>query len=124
MDSCMFIYSIEDLSAKGDAVRARFAMFADQLVASPLVELECRVGPLRDGNAILLRRFERAFARVRMLDMSPAVYRQAATVRARYGTKAMDSLHLATAQVHECDSLWTNDLRLQNAAGGLAIETF
>ncbi len=55
-----------------------------------------------------------------MLDMPEIVYLQAAEIRARFGLKTPDALHLACAQHHRCDALWTNDDRLARASHGLA----
>ncbi|MBK9656698.1 MAG: PIN domain-containing protein [Rhodanobacteraceae bacterium] len=43
-----------------------------------------------------------------------------AHLRARFALKPPDALHLACAQFHGCDELWTNDARLAQAAHGLA----
>jgi predicted nucleic acid-binding protein len=40
-------------------------------------------------------------------------------VRARFGLKPPDALHLACAQHHGCDELWTNDERLTRAGHGM-----
>jgi predicted nucleic acid-binding protein len=48
------------------------------------------------------------------------MYLQAAQLRARFGLKTPDALHLACAQHHGCDALWTNDGRLAQASHGLA----
>jgi len=42
-------------------------------------------------------------------------------LRARFGLKTSDALHLATAQRHGCIALWTNDDRLASAAHRLAV---
>ncbi|WP_018912963.1 PIN domain-containing protein [Thiomonas sp. FB-6] len=55
------------------------------------------------------------------LAMPEEVYLQAAQLRARFGLKSPDALHLATAITHDCRALWTADGRLQRAAGALAV---
>jgi predicted nucleic acid-binding protein len=52
--------------------------------------------------------------------MPDEVYFEAAQLRARFGLKTPDALHLATAQHHRCDALWTNDDRLAQVSHGLA----
>jgi uncharacterized protein len=52
--------------------------------------------------------------------MPEPVYLQAAELRARFGVKTPDALHLACAQYHRCEALWTNDDRLSQASFGLA----
>jgi predicted nucleic acid-binding protein len=55
------------------------------------------------------------------LDLPEQVYLQAAQLRARFGLKTPDALHLACAQYHRYDALWTNDDRLAQASQGLAL---
>ncbi|WIG54259.1 MAG: hypothetical protein OJF61_000045 [Rhodanobacteraceae bacterium] len=60
------------------------------------------------------------FATFTGLPISEPVYLQAAHLRARFGLKTPDALHLACAQHHRCEALWTNDNRLARASHGLA----
>jgi uncharacterized protein len=87
-----------------------------------LVLLECLVAPIRDGNLVLQQYYEHAFAQLEVLPLSTAVFTQAAHLRARFGLKTPDALHLACAQHHGCTALWTNDDRLAQAAHGLAVK--
>jgi predicted nucleic acid-binding protein len=116
------IYAVEDDGARGDAVRRRLAEAADAVVAiSPLVTLECLVGPLREENLGLHDHYVRAFKQFRLLPLEPEHYVRAAELRARHGIRTPDALHLAAAQLYGCDQLWTNDNRLSSAAGGLSV---
>jgi len=47
----------------------------------------------------------------------------ATELRARHRLRTPDALHLATALSHGCQSLITNDRRLSQAAGDLAIRS-
>lgn len=91
------------------------------VAVSPLVKLECLVGPERSGNLALQRYHEEGLAQFQLLDMPEQVYLLAAALRARFSLKTPDALHLATAQFHGCQALWTNDDRLATAACGLAV---
>jgi predicted nucleic acid-binding protein len=122
LDSCIVVYAVEDDGARGDAVRRRLAEAADDVVAiSPLVTLECLVGPLREENLGLHDHYVRALQQFRQLPLEPEHYVRAAELRARYGIRTPDALHLAAAQLYGCDQLWTNDNRLSSAAGGLSV---
>lgn len=122
LDSCIVIYAVEDDGARGNAVRQRLAESADTVVAiSPLVTLECLVGPLRDENLGLHDHYLRAFDQFHRLPLNEEQYIRAAELRARYELRTPDALHLAAAQMHGCDQLWTNDSRLAAAAHGLAV---
>jgi predicted nucleic acid-binding protein len=122
LDSCIVIYAVEDDGARGDAVRGRLVEAADAVVAiSPLVTLECLVGPLREENLGLHDHYVRALRQFRQLPLEPEHYVRAAELRARHGIRTPDALHLAAAQLYGCDQLWTNDNRLSSAAGGLSV---
>lgn len=92
---------------------ARFAI-------SPLVKLECLVGPIRRADAMLQDARADLFEVFETLSMPEQVYLRAARFRARFGLKTPDALHLARAQHHRCEALWTNDDRLQHVSHGLA----
>jgi uncharacterized protein len=122
LDTCLLIYVIEDVPEQGARVRNAMAAQAQmQFAISPLVKLECLVGPMRDGNLVLQRYYEQALIQLRLLDLSDAVFTQAAQLRARFNLKTPDALHLACAQHHGCTALWTNDERLAEAAYGLSL---
>jgi len=97
-----------------EASKARFGV-------SPLVKCECLVGPIKRGDPVLERVYTELFDRLASLAMPEPVYLQAARLRAHFGLRTPDALHLACAQYHGCDALWTNDDRLTQAAHGLAL---
>lgn len=122
LDSCVVIYAVEDHGARGDEVRRRLIESTDVVVAiSPLVILECLVGPLREENLVLHDHYVRALRQFRLLPLEPEHYVRAAELRARHGIRTPDALHLAAAQLHGCDQLWTNDNRMAAAASGLSV---
>src|SRR5207302_1299580 len=87
---------------------------------SPLVKCECLVGPIKRGDPVLQRAYADMFELFVALAMPEPVFLQAAQLRGRFGLKTPDALHLACAQYHRCDALWTNDDRLTQASHGLA----
>jgi uncharacterized protein len=121
LDSCICIYAVEQASVFHDQViSALKANSEKQFAISPLVIAECLVGPLKSGNSFVAQDYEALFARLTVLDLNEAVFRQAAQIRERNQLKMPDALHLACAQFHGCDALWTNNDRLNLASGGLA----
>ena len=86
----------------------------DQIAVSDLSRLECRIKPVRTGDAASLTQFDAFFARpdVQRVPLSTAVYDRATLLRATYNFKLGDSLHLAAAIEAGCDLLLTNDHRL------------
>lgn len=122
VDACLLIYAFESHPRYGDVVRDLFARAAPgSLAISPLVQLECLVGPIKTGNQVLQRHYEQGLRRLVQLPLPEPVFLQAANARARFGLRTPDAIHLAAAQYHRCVALWTNDGRLNQAAHGLAV---
>jgi uncharacterized protein len=86
---------------------------------SPLVKCECLVGPIKRGDPVLQRAYVDLFHQFQSLDMPEPVCLLAAQLRGQFGLRTPDALHLACAQHHGCDALWTNDDRLAQASHGL-----
>jgi predicted nucleic acid-binding protein len=87
----------------------------ETFVAIELVRMECLVGPIKTSAAAVLADFMAFFAApdLAVLSISTAVAHRAATIRATYGFRPMDSLHLATAAEHGCGLFLTNDVQLR-----------
>lgn len=121
LDACLVIYLAEGHPAWGEAVASAMAQAGEARFAiSPLVKCECLVGPMKRGDPVLQRTYEELFELFVPLAMPEPVYLQAAQLRARFGLKTPDALHLACAQHHRCSALWTNDERLSQVSHGLA----
>lgn len=113
LDSCIVIYLVEKHPLFYSPLDQKFReQGASGFSISPLVVLECLVGPLKQNDATLQARFESFFAVVVQLPNDETVFRKAAELRARFGIKTPDALHLATAEHYGCTRLWTNDDRL------------
>jgi len=122
LDSCLVIYFIEQHPRFGPMInRAIESHLGTQFCISPLVELECLVVPLRQGNQALIARYEMFFQDYARLEINADIYRKAAQLRAAHGIKTPDALHLATAQYHVCTGFWTNDERLDTIAERMAV---
>ncbi|MBS0457714.1 MAG: PIN domain-containing protein [Proteobacteria bacterium] len=121
LDACLVIYLAERHVRWGKLVADAMDEFPDvDFVISPLVKLECLVVPIRRADLVVQRAFADVFEPFGTLAMPESVYLQAAQLRARFGLKTPDALHLACAQHHRCQALWTNDNRLAQASHGLA----
>jgi predicted nucleic acid-binding protein len=122
LDACVVIYIHERHPVYAQRILEKMeAQTSTRFAISPLVKLECLVGPMRSGNLVLQRGYEIGLEKFLQLDMPEDMYMQAAALRARFGLKTPDALHLACAQHHGCTALWTNDDRLTKAAHGLAV---
>ena len=122
LDTCLVIYALELPGSAGLAVRQKMADHTEQEFAiSPLVVMECLVGPVKSRDLHLRAWYQRyldTFVSV-PLDVSVAV--RAAELRADFGLKTADALHLAAAIESGCSELWTNDRRLSGAVGEFAV---
>ncbi len=120
LDSCLLIYAYENNPQYGASVRTALSKEPPEKIAiSPLTKMECLVKPIKTGNLVVQRYYEESFESFSWLPMSDAVYELATLLRARFNLKTPDALHLACAQHHRCDALWTNDDRLTQAGHGL-----
>ncbi len=88
---------------------------------SPLVKCECLVGPIKRGDAVLRESYLAFFDNFAQLALPEAAYIRAAELRGRFGLRTPDALHIACAEHHRCDALWTNDDRLGRVSHGLAV---
>ena len=96
-------------------VRLHRATDADgQLIASDLTRLECRVQPLRTGDATLMARYDQFFhsEEATLVPISREAWDFAAEVRAKHRLSTPDALHVACAVTSGCDLLLTADARL------------
>jgi predicted nucleic acid-binding protein len=122
LDSCLVIYLVE---RQGKAVAAAVSEAGERRFGvSPLVKCECLVGPIKRGDPILRQAYSDMFGTLLTLDMLEPIYLQAAELRAQFGLRTPDALHLACARHHGYDVLWTNDDRLALASRGLARRIF
>ena len=104
LDACALIYRFEGAVKFRTAAMELMAQLSAQqtsveLAVSRLSVLECRVKPLREGNAVLLKRYDDFFANVRIVELSAAVVDAATLLRARDGLKTPDALQAASAFV-------------------------
>ena len=121
LDACLVIYLIERHPLWSDEIARLVVQFGEgRFGISPLVKCECLVGPLKRNDPVLRQAYLTLFDQFASLAMPEPVYLQAAQLRGRFGLKTPDALHLACAQYHRCDALWTNDDRLIQASHGLA----
>lgn len=121
LDACLIIYLVEQHSPWGPAVAEALARTGEgRFGISPLVKCECLVAPIKRGDPLLRQAYVEFFDQLAALSMPEAIFLQAAELRAHFGLKTPDALHLACAQHHRCDEFWTNDDRLARASYGLA----
>ena len=123
LDTAPIIYTIEQVPLYAATVDARLSVPGIVRVASDLTRMECRVKPLRDGNADLLKDYDDYFEETvaEIVALSREVIDRATEIRAQYGFKTPDAIHLAATVVSGCDVFLTNDQQL-NRFSDIAIE--
>jgi predicted nucleic acid-binding protein len=118
LDSMIVIYLVEGPDPFRTQATERMAQLVaagDQAAVSELTRLECRVKPIRLGDASLLADYEAFFTAPDLLKLAlpGPVFERAAEIRARHGFRLGDSLNLAAAVEHGCGRFLTNDVQLR-----------
>ena len=127
LDASAIIYLVEGAGSARTVVGQRIAAAeqdaAGRVLTSQLARLECRVKPMRTANASLLATYDAFFTRTRLeiVDVSAAAVDRATELRARYGFKTPDAIHLACALGAEADGFVTGDAGLARCTE-IAIE--
>jgi predicted nucleic acid-binding protein len=104
LDANAIIYSVESSSSLRQAVKQHISEVRASrdgiVVTSALSRLECRTGPMRRSDQTTLGQFDAFFADPELLvfDIDTGVVDRATEVRARYGFRTPDAIHLATGQ--------------------------
>ena len=115
LDSAPIIYIVENIAPYTAQLRQRLSESETVQVCSDLTRLECRVKPVKDGNQALVTAFERYLSEIvsEVVPLSRGVIDYATDLRAHYGFKTPDAIHLAAAVLSGCDVFLTNDQRLR-----------
>jgi predicted nucleic acid-binding protein len=111
----MIIYLVEGAQSVQQIVKTRLSQqHANALTTSRLSRLECRVGPLKNNAASLLSTYEAFFsaAGLTIVELIADVIERATELRAVYGFKTPDALHLASAIEGKADIFITGDGKL------------
>src|SRR5215208_4063691 len=108
LDTAILIYFYEGappFQARAASRLTALAAAGDRVAVSDLTRLECRVKPIRLGDAAALAIYDGFFARpdVTLLPIAAAVFDRATTIRATRNYGLADALHLATAIEGGCD---------------------
>jgi uncharacterized protein len=122
IDSSVVIYFVEQPAVWGSKASARMSALlaaGETFGVTDLVRMECRVGPIKLGNKPRLNDFAVFFAGpdLQVFPVTAALCDRASSVRAMYGFKPLDSLHLAAAVENHCGLFLTNDSRLSRFTG-------
>lgn len=122
LDSAAFIYFIERNPRYLALVKPIFKAIDEgrlEGVTSSLTLLETLVVPLRTGNMVIARQYERLLtrSRLRLVEIDFALIRAAAHVRAATRLKTPDAIQVASALSAGCEVFVTNDDRIAPMPG-------
>ena len=114
LDAAPTIYLVEDVAPYKAVLDSLLSNPSARVVVSDLTRMECRVRPIRDNDTELLADFDQFFddGAVEVVSLTRVVLDLATDLRARYGFKTPDSIHLAAAIDWGCSLFVTNDHRL------------
>jgi predicted nucleic acid-binding protein len=128
LDTVLFIYHLEGTEPYSRFTTKLFTALSRgrfSALASSLVLAELLVRPFELGDEGKIRACEVFLKGLPGLEVHPVderVAKEGACLRARYGLRAPDALHLATALVHRATAFLTNDQEFRKAQGcGLEI---
>ena len=118
LDANLYIYLFEGVSAHRETMRELVSEIDRRdiaVIASELMFAELLPRPLREGRRDVVERYfdlMQRTPRITLASVDRRVILRAVRLRADFGLRSMDALHLATALVHDCRTFLTNDRRL------------
>ena len=122
LDTSLFIYAFEEHPTFWLVASEILRMIDNGQAAGIISSLtigELAVGPLQHGNRELAHVYEAYisnFPNMTTVDVSREIIRESARIRASYGVRLPDAIHLATAVQADADVFITNDRRLSQFA--------
>lgn len=118
LDAGCFIYLAEGSPPWRAAVQGRLATLPSTtaLLTSRISRLECRATPIRDRDSALLARYDAELTLTRLVQVSDSIIESATELRARYGFRSPDAIHLATAMDAGAAVFLTGDAQLARCA--------
>ena len=119
LDANLYIYAFEGIETYRTRMAGLLAAIDRQgirVVASELLFTELLPRPMKEGRQDLAERYLDLFRSTRHIHLAPVdcrVILRSVHLRADFGLRSMDALHLATALIiHDCETFVTNDQRL------------
>ena len=115
LDTAPIIYVVEQVEPYVALLDRRLGQASVELLISDLTRLECRVKPIRLRDAALLADYDQFFAEAvsAIVPLTAEVMDIATEIRATYGFRTPDAIHLAATTEAQCEIFLTNDVRLQ-----------
>ena len=101
LDAALVTYTVEQVALLVASVDVRLSVADVVQVVRDFTRMKCRVKPLRDGNNDLLKDYDDYCegAITEIVALSREVTDRATAIRAQYGFKTPDAIHLFAAAV-------------------------
>ena len=118
LDANLYIYAFEGIKTHRKRMAELLAAIDRQqatVIASELLFTEVLPRPMKEGRRDLVERYLDLFrgtSRIHLVPVDRSAILRSVHLRADFGLRSMDALHLATALVHDCETFVTNDRRL------------
>lgn len=129
LDTNIFIYAVENVQEYREiifSIYSRVKETRSTLVTSELTLAECLEHPFKNNDKNSIENYERTISNSKILSsysITKDILKESARIKALYKNKLPDSIHLATALIHNCDLFITNDLKIKKP-DGIEILTF
>lgn len=130
LDTVVLVYYLEEhprYGAPAEKIFHRIEAGEVTGVLASLVFAELLVPLYRAGRASAAARLvDRlcTFRNMKVVDLDPAIASRAAQLRAAYGLRTPDAVHVATAFVSQADGIVSNDAALRRLQGELQVWLF
>lgn len=122
LDSSVVIHAASD-SVQGVGVRQRLSEAgANTFVISPLVRMESLVRPTRDNDSARIQAREHVMGEFSECQINAGTFDLATHIRARHGLSTADAIHIAAANLNDCDAVWTTDKMLARRLPNFAFD--
>lgn len=118
LDTSVFIYLLHERSPYHGAatkIWTRIERGPDRALFSQIGMVELLTGPKKQGRPDLAQQYRDLFgsiARLAIVGLTHDIVEIASDLRAKYGVRTPDAIHVATAIVGGADRFITNDRRL------------
>jgi len=124
LDSSAFLDLLDPGSLRHEQAKRTLEKETRTWCVSDLVRLECLVRPLRVKNIEAETEVREILSKMECLSITSSAYDGAASLRAEFGLRTPDAIHLATALTNECEEFWTNDEKLLRVSTGIVFRHF
>ncbi|MGE0796762.1 MAG: type II toxin-antitoxin system VapC family toxin [Lautropia sp.] len=112
VDSAPIIYLLDghpDFAPRFEGLFEAYEAGLLEIALSTITVAEVLAGPLRSGDAVLMRRYEKTLSEFEIAPVSMAIAVTAARLRASAGLRLPDALQAATALECQAAALVTHD---------------